>query len=195
MTKLLLRVLPLLAVGCISPAAMPGYPFDASMRPAPGLFTGAGKCRARVEPLVFDEATQWNGGTEAAFVAKLKPDAQKSHEGDKPGATEAYFRWIKINERDYLADTGRVTTGTTGDEPFVVRGRVLAVGPPSGVKIVHTIYAMPANQKIAELTIDQGGMGYGLGHQIRNATMAHAMTILKFFGDRYGCTGPPRVTD
>ena len=45
--------------------------------------------------------------TFSAFVASLRPEAQASHERDKPGTNEAFFKQIEINERDYLKDLMR----------------------------------------------------------------------------------------
>jgi hypothetical protein len=64
---------------------VPVYPIKVVAKPPPGTFTGPGKCRVRVDPLVFDQNTIWGGQPEAAFIATLRPEAQASHEGDEPG--------------------------------------------------------------------------------------------------------------
>jgi hypothetical protein len=180
----------LLLAGCA--ANLPSYPVNIVAKPAAEVFTGD-KCRVRIEPLVFDAATRWLGMSEAEFVATLKPDARQKHEGDKPGTNEMFFKQININERDYIGDRGKVTTGTSGDEPLVLRPRVNAVGQGGALDVDYLLFEK--DRKVAEWTLTTSNVGYGFGQQMRTATIPQAWSVLKYLADHFACKGPARVAD
>ena len=180
-----------LVVGC-TPAS---YPVNVTMKAAANTYSGAGKCRVRVEPLVFDAAATWAGKTEAEFVASLRPEAQQSHKGDLTGTQEAWFEQIKINERDYIGDKGLVSTQPGGNEPFVLASKVVAVAPDGGITVVHEVFAMPARTKVAEFTLAASNVGFGFGQRMRTSTIPQAMGMLSYFRDRFACNGPAAVVE
>jgi hypothetical protein len=180
------------SAGC----GLPSFPIQTIAKPPAAIFAEPGKCRVRVDPLVFDAGTLWDGQPEGTFVAGLRPQAQQSHEADKPATMEMYAQQIQVNARDYLKVTGSVTTNPADDAALVVRSRVLSVAARTGmVDVQHELFVLPSGQKVGEFRVTAEGLGYGLGWKLRAAAAGQAWTVLRYFADRFACNGPPRVTD
>jgi hypothetical protein len=197
MTNQLLRGLVAALATLVSGCALklPFLPATVTQPVASGTFSGD-RCHVRFEPLQFDATVTWDGQLEPAYVAALNPKDQQNHEEVKRVAIDTYTQQLDLNAADYLGDKGTISTKPRGNEPLVIRTRVINVDTRvgGGTTALFEVFDVAQQRKVGEFTVNATGNRYmSVNLRTKISMMWQASSVLKFLSDHYGCKAPPVV--
>ncbi len=184
-----------LAIAGVSAASREyGYPYTV-VTPLPSdAFVGE-RCNVRVEPLVFDANTSWDGKRAAEYFDAQQPAARANAERDRDAAIASYAKQIDKGESKLVGRLGRVATKAEGKEAFVVRGFVEEVKTVAGVLSVrHEVLSVSDGKPVAAFTVNAGTRTLERPWT-KSSGQAAGLAVLSYLGDRFACKSSPRVSD
>ena len=168
-----------------------GWPYIVLQRLEPGHLA-ADRCRVRVEPLVFNPESVWDGKAREEYFGGLPEVAQQEMARGQALAKKTFEARVESGDYGLVGRRGKVTL-KPGQEAFVTRSSVRAVNTTSGLLLGHfEIVATSDGAKVGEFVIygasTEGGRDW-MGASAKNLGLG----VLTFLGDHFGCKSPPRA--